>query len=367
MNKYNMNNRRKKFLIAVALLLCGLSLFGEKKPVLIKDKTPTHIEKNLVPLKLVHIIKSEFDKEHFLARPTELAVDSKGNLYVYDDLLNQVLIFDAKFKFIKAIGQTGEGPGDFSPSRNPKSIGIWEDNLLVWDHLRRRIIIFNPEGRCVSETKFPEYLRDVYPIILGDFSNRKFIAISTKTQSLGIYDKDYRHSGDLLKYEDYQTFFLRIPRMDDNKIIANEPETSNTWLQTLSGNRIVIYQSNSSTVYLFQDAKLKRRFDVRPALKIEYYEEAIQKIKKKLKKENFYKAMFNGFFVDQDNEKYIYFNGSSSMGKDEKLIFYRFDLEGKLVCMLYYYNANAVAFMAKRGGLFYAVDNYNEQIYIYKE
>lgn len=367
MNKYNKITIRKKFLIAAALLLCGLALWGDKKPVLIKDKTPTHIEKNLVPLKLVHIIKSEFDKEHFLARPMELAVDSKGNLYVYDDLLNQVLIFDARFKFIKAIGQTGEGPGDFSPSRTRKSIGIWEDNLLVWDYMRRRIIIFNPEGRCVSETRFPEYLREVYPIILGDFHHRKFITTSTRTKSLGIYDKDYRHSSDLLCEDDYQKFFLHIPRMEDTSIIDNYPISSNTWVRTLSGNRIVVYQSNSSTVYIFQDAKLKKRFDVRPALRIVNHEKFLQKLKKRFKDDNYCVAFFHGFFVDQDNEKYIYFYGYDSSGKDEKAILYRFDLGGKLVCVLYYITEDAVEFMVKRGGLFYAVDQSKEQINIYKE
>jgi hypothetical protein len=338
--------------------------------VLIKDKTPTHIEKNLVPLKLVHIIKSEFDKEHFLARPRELAIDSKSNLYVYDDLLNQVLIFDAKYKFIKAIGQTGEGPGDFSPARQQKNIGIWDDNLLVWDHLRRRIIIFNPEGRCVAETKFPEYFRDVYPLILGDFHHRKFIAISTKTKSLGIYDKDYQHSGDLLKHEDYQVFFLHIPRLVDkrvNMVTGNEPGISNTWARTLSGNRIVVYQSNSSTVYLFQDAKLKKRFDVRPAMIIKKIERFIQKLKNRYKDDNFGVSFFQGFFVDQDSEKYLYFYGYDSSGKDEKAILYRFDLTGKLVCVLYYLTENAIEFLAKRNGLFYAVDRSNEQINIYKE
>jgi sugar lactone lactonase YvrE len=81
------------------------------------------------------------------ARPTGLAVDADGNLYVCDTLNNRVEIFDADGKFVSTFGKPGDGPGYFS---RPKGIAIDGDNhIWVADGVQDRVQVYNQEGQLL--------------------------------------------------------------------------------------------------------------------------------------------------------------------------------------------------------------------------
>jgi DNA-binding beta-propeller fold protein YncE len=77
------------------------------------------------------------------AKPTGMAVDAEGNLYVCDTLNNRIEIFDADGKFVSAFGKSGDGPGYFS---RPKGVAIDSDNhIWVADGMQDRVQVFNQE------------------------------------------------------------------------------------------------------------------------------------------------------------------------------------------------------------------------------
>ena len=81
------------------------------------------------------------------ARPTGLAVDADGNLYVCDTLNNRIEIFDADGKFISTFGKAGDGPGYFS---RPKGIAIDNDNhIWVADGVQDRVQVYNQEAQLL--------------------------------------------------------------------------------------------------------------------------------------------------------------------------------------------------------------------------
>jgi sugar lactone lactonase YvrE len=78
-----------------------------------------------------------------LAKPTGLAVDAEGNLYVCDTLNNRIEVFDADGKFISTYGKNGDGPGYFA---RPKGIAIDGDgHIWVADGMQDRVQVFNPQ------------------------------------------------------------------------------------------------------------------------------------------------------------------------------------------------------------------------------
>jgi DNA-binding beta-propeller fold protein YncE len=81
------------------------------------------------------------------ARPTNVAVDQDGNLYVSDTLNFRVEIFDAEGNFIRTFGKAGDGPGYFA---RPKGIAIDGDgHIWVADGVQNRVQVFTPEGELL--------------------------------------------------------------------------------------------------------------------------------------------------------------------------------------------------------------------------
>jgi len=79
--------------------------------------------------------------------PTNVAVDSDGNVYVSDTYNNRIEIFDADGNFIRAWGKAGDRPGKF---QRPKGIAIDVDgHVWVADAALDRVQCFTPEGELL--------------------------------------------------------------------------------------------------------------------------------------------------------------------------------------------------------------------------
>jgi len=81
------------------------------------------------------------------AKPTGIAVDAEGNLYVCDTLNDRIEVFDADGKFISTYGKNGDGPGYFA---RPKGIAIDGDgHIWVADGMQDRVQVFNKEWQLL--------------------------------------------------------------------------------------------------------------------------------------------------------------------------------------------------------------------------
>lgn len=103
------------------------------------------------------------------AKPTGVAVDHDGNLYVADMLNARVEVFDADGNFVRAFGKRGDGPGYFEM---PKGIAVDSDgHIWVSDSMQNRVQVFSQEGELLI------YMGTVQGLLPGQFSGLQFIAI----------------------------------------------------------------------------------------------------------------------------------------------------------------------------------------------
>ena len=118
---------------------------AEQDQVIVYDADP--------PYKLLRRIGTA-GKQHTLttpgdfSKPTFLAVDADGNLFVSDTWNNRVEVFDADGKFVRTFGKAGDGPGYFA---RPKGIAIDSDgHVWVADGVQDRLQVFTAEGHLLA-------------------------------------------------------------------------------------------------------------------------------------------------------------------------------------------------------------------------
>ncbi len=83
-------------------------------------------------------------------RPTDVAWDSTGNIYVADGYGNsRIAKFDKNGRFLKSWGSRGSGPGQFNL---PHTIAIdAQNNIYVGDRENKRIQVFDIEGNFKTQ------------------------------------------------------------------------------------------------------------------------------------------------------------------------------------------------------------------------
>ena len=81
--------------------------------------------------------------------PNSLAADAAGNVYVTDEWLNRVTVFDHGGNYLSHWGEEGSGPGQLN---RPAGIAFdAEDNLFLADSFNHRIQKFTREGQFLDQ------------------------------------------------------------------------------------------------------------------------------------------------------------------------------------------------------------------------
>jgi DNA-binding beta-propeller fold protein YncE len=103
------------------------------------------------------------------AKPTGVAVDKDGNLYVADMLNARVEVFDADGKFIRAFGKRGDGPGYFAM---PKGVAVdCDGHIWVTDSVQNRVQLYSQDGTLLM------YMGAAQGALPGMFSGLQYITI----------------------------------------------------------------------------------------------------------------------------------------------------------------------------------------------
>jgi DNA-binding beta-propeller fold protein YncE len=81
--------------------------------------------------------------------PTALTLDSKGNLYLADDYLHRITVYDEEGNLAATWGTKGSGDGELD---GPSGLAVdGDDNLIVVDHRNHRIQRYTTDGELLAQ------------------------------------------------------------------------------------------------------------------------------------------------------------------------------------------------------------------------
>ncbi len=81
--------------------------------------------------------------------PSALALDAADNLYMADDMLQRITVYDPDGNFVSNWGSVGSADGEFE---GPSGLIFdADDNLLLVDHRNHRVQKFSKDGKFISK------------------------------------------------------------------------------------------------------------------------------------------------------------------------------------------------------------------------
>lgn len=128
-------NHFKLFIILTAILSITYSCDKER------NFTGNHTTYNEEALKFKFSIGDKADK-YFFGDIDEIKVDSKHNIYVFDEQSGKISIYSGEER-IEIIGKSGRGPGEFI---NIVDFDIANNKLIVLDRSLLRVSLFNTDS-----------------------------------------------------------------------------------------------------------------------------------------------------------------------------------------------------------------------------
>jgi DNA-binding beta-propeller fold protein YncE len=97
---------------------------------------------------LIREFASQGEEDGQLIWPTSIALDDNGNVYVSDEWLNRISIFDKDGKYLSQWGKAGSGDGELN---KPAGLDIHNGVMFVTDSGNHRIQKFSLDGKYLGQ------------------------------------------------------------------------------------------------------------------------------------------------------------------------------------------------------------------------
>jgi len=127
--------------------------------------------------------------EGFLGYPYDLDTDENGNIYVLDQKERRVVVLDSKFRFVRAIGREGQGPGEFTFSNlgaDAHRLSV-RNGLMAVDDSRQTVHLFQTDGTFLHRFRINnDSITDIEITPEGNI----LIAVLSQENSLWEYTQD---------------------------------------------------------------------------------------------------------------------------------------------------------------------------------
>ena len=140
-------------------------------------KVPMYHEPILTLIEDLSIGADENRPDYMFYRINSIAVDKEGNIYAADGGEKHIKVYSAEGKYLRTIGQEGQGPGELG--RPTKIFITGNDELVITDPNKRQLHFYSVEGNYLESKKF----REVYPLQIARDSHGNYYIMNVVSVS----------------------------------------------------------------------------------------------------------------------------------------------------------------------------------------
>jgi len=343
---------------------------------LVENPKITHSTEDITvtQLKIVKIIEPDFDENVFFTKPTSLAVSEKA-IYFYDSMMKSVYMFDAQYRFKKKFMREGVGPGE----TNDQGLGFQKiyfhkNELYICDIYNNKIIVYSENGEHKRDIRFFNKDRGYFSFkpVFDDSGN--LYALSDRNGIVDKYDSHMQLVHSYLKPQMNESFVVYRPDFENPEVnipdwLWKRPKIGDVSYDLIGDDGLIIFMSRPSTVFIFKNDKLVKKFDI-------IMKEPVERLRKRLNRPSKFPGkklpkvvriirMFDSFLVDEDDNRFFYLQ---SLDSKRQLLLYKFNLDGTLKKIISLSNPDLKSeILIKKNHLFYGQSVTKGNIYIYKE
>jgi hypothetical protein len=155
------------FLVStLAYVACGRQKLKWKGTIIEKDgvvivknpKEPLYENAEFNIVQDLKIGQQAGKPEYMFSQITSLEVDAKGNIYAAESKENHIRVFDKKGVYLRTVGRTGQGPGEFT---FPRHVHVnLAGEIMATDEGSRSVKVFSPDGSYLRQY----LLKTFYPM-----------------------------------------------------------------------------------------------------------------------------------------------------------------------------------------------------------
>lgn len=185
----------KKYIMFIAVLLAALIAllflyFMLTKPPVAKDARK---QEDFKPLFSIYGFEGDL-----LRRPSGVAMDEQGRIYVADTGKQRVVIFDANGNYVNQFTDYGDGKFKY---RDPIGVAVAPDGrTFVLSKTSKKIVIYNGEFKPIHEIVFPDpplaltihdrklYVTTARGIMIGDLEGNLITSFGKRGKGKGEFD-----------------------------------------------------------------------------------------------------------------------------------------------------------------------------------
>lgn len=235
-------------------------------------------------------------EENMFLDPSEIEIDSEGNLYILEKLDSTIKKYNPSGHLIKKIGRQGQGPGEFVEL---SSIEINSKNeIFAYDSRLRKIEVFTTNGNLIKTIKLNRYT--VKHFKLGKdgtlfIGQEKLKPINNKSKlhyTISIYNmmtnKDYdicwmrpigletmqfKYKGGILSFSNALNVKWNINSL--NHIYIESPNNYEVYIYSSKGDLLLVFDRTLKSLYN-KDISKQEFIEEFSAFRKEYFPKANQ-------------------------------------------------------------------------------------------